>query len=58
MNDAIVKKCKPLRCTAFGKVANQIETRQLVDKIVVNCPYRLQNNSCTNIKETFKGVHY
>jgi hypothetical protein len=52
------KKCTPLKCKTFSKIAIRVEDKQPVDRIVVNCPYRKKSN-CTNEAETFnKGATY
>jgi hypothetical protein len=67
------KKCTPLRCKTFSKIANSpaelpkpkstlpprtVEQIRDVSQIVVNCPYRTKKSGCTNIHETFKGATY
>jgi hypothetical protein len=52
------KKCKPLKCKTFSKVAVQFETRQPIDVIVVNCPFRTPKCECVNQKETLVTPTY
>ena len=66
-------KCTPLKCEAFAKIALRptrgikkgetlppltVEQTTPVDAIVVNCPYRQKDMTCTNQKETFSKVTY
>lgn len=66
-------KCTSLKCETFAKIALRpirgikkgetlppptIEQTNVVDTIVVNCPYRQKDMTCTNQKEKFHEVTY
>lgn len=52
------KKCQPLKCKYFSRLAKQLEHKIPVDVLVVKCPYRSSDNFCGNVKESLKEVYY
>ena len=50
------KKCQPLNCHQFKSIFEKTWMKTRVDKFVVTCSFRTQDNCCTRESETLDKV--